>query len=114
VGNSLVMIENKIDPGYQDAAQILDEIDGGRMTASQEGLEFVFVLIAPGPLSSAMSQALRSGGGRFIAWSRAVELLQGVPCTAASAVLPHSLEEWDRPLGAAGCRTPDTDGPLRR
>ena len=56
----LVLIENKVDPGYKDAEQVRDEINGGLALAASEGREFVFVLIAPGLISghrSARSEA---------------------------------------------------------
>jgi hypothetical protein len=36
-GDLLVLVENKVDPAYQDASQVQNEIAGGRALAESEG-----------------------------------------------------------------------------
>lgn len=74
----LVLVEVKVDPGYQDHQQILDEIDGGRRLANTEGREFVYVLIAPGPLQSHIATTVNTAG-HFLNWGDLVAMLRDVP-----------------------------------
>lgn len=118
-GDQLLLVENKVDPSYQDVDQILDEIDGGIDVADGEGRRFALALIAPGPISTTMSEALEHCDGRFVAWNELVDLLNTVPrdglVPTTADIIGQYLEFCRRPVSTPSidrARVAD-DGVLR-
>jgi len=75
----MVLVENKVDPAYQDPQQLQDEIEGGRLVAESENRRFLFVLLAPGPLSPELDKLLEEDGGRFVSWDELLGCFEPVP-----------------------------------
>lgn len=94
VPGRLILIENKVDPGYQDALQIEEEIAGGRELAAMEGRESTFVLIAPGPLSIPVRATLDSARGRFIAWHELFTRLEAVSRQQLNATVSEIIGQY--------------------
>ena len=104
-GDLLILVENKIDPAYQDAEQVADEIEGGKLLAAAEGRRFIYVFIAPGPLSQDLASFISANGGVFVPWSDMLNQLNGVPREGldpfASETIRQYLEFATRPTKAA-------------
>jgi|GEM_PF-4762298 len=103
--DALILIENKVDPGYQDLNQILDEIGGGRQIAVEEGRTFKFALIAPGPVSKQIRDAIESCDGRFLSWGKLVELLGNVSVSNMEATTAEFIRQY-----LEFCRANNTPG----
>jgi len=90
-----ILIENKVDPFYQDVQQVVDEITGGIALAESEGKQFRFVFVAPGPLSSDIQAAIGTQG-TFVPWQSLIEDFSGVDAneldTTCAAVIDQYLE----------------------
>ena len=71
----MVLVENKVDPAYQDLGQVRDEIAGGGQMAEAEGRKLVYVLIAPGPITMAIAMAV-SEVGQFVRWDEVINLIR--------------------------------------
>jgi hypothetical protein len=85
-GDLLILVENKVDPAYQDLLQLQDEIIGGQDMANAEGRRFLFVLIAPGPLNEDMLSIIGGRGGKFISWN---DLLDRWTAVSTGGLDPH-------------------------
>lgn len=94
VPGRLILIENKVDPGYQDALQIEEEIAGGRELAVTESRELIFVLIAPGPLSIPVEAALNSARGRFVAWHELLTRLEAISRQPLDAAVSEIIGQY--------------------
>jgi len=73
-----ILIENKVDPAYQDPKQIEEELSGGAELAKAEGREFRFVLPAPGPLSDELHQTIESSNQQFLSWDQLLKQFRSV------------------------------------
>lgn len=111
----LILLEAKVDPGYQDVEQVRDEIAAGLQIATDEQRQFVFVLMAPGPLSNELTTALEIQNGRFVQWNTVIERFdavsrEGAPAFTAEIIRQYFefalLNRYWQPMGRAG--TPQT------
>lgn len=73
----LILLENKVDPLYQDVEQVRGEIKAGQARAAELGRRFSFVYLAPGPLSRVIAAELTSNG-HFISWEELIVLIEGI------------------------------------
>jgi hypothetical protein len=88
-----ILIENKVDPFYQDVQQVIDEIAGGIALAQSEGKEFRFVFVAPGPLSSNIEAAI-GAQGRFVSWQSLVEDFSRVDVSELDATCAAVINQY--------------------
>jgi hypothetical protein len=93
-GDLLILIENKVDPAYQDVLQVQDEIAGGKALADAEGRRFLFVLIAPGPLTADMKTLVTANGGVFVSWTELLDRLTAVPRDALDAHVSEIIRQY--------------------
>ncbi len=91
---SLVLIENKVDPTYQDIEQIKDEIAGGAVLAAQEERQFIFVLLAPGPLSAEIQELLASNDATFVSWRQWIGQLRDVDISHVAPPVVSAVRQY--------------------
>lgn len=110
-----ILVENKVDPAYQDPKQIEDELSGGRELARAEGREFRFVLLAPGPLSDELHQLIESSNQQFLSWDQLLRQLRSVSTEDLRPDIASILEEYftfcDQQFVAKGGATSPHGGP---
>ncbi|MFO1044036.1 MAG: PD-(D/E)XK nuclease family protein [Planctomycetaceae bacterium] len=89
-----VLLENKVDPEYQDVQQLIEEAEAGRSQAASENREFKFVLIAPGPLHRDVGVEFAKLGGFFVSWTTLVQHLRGIPLESAERETAWFIEQY--------------------
>lgn len=74
----LILVENKIDPLYQDLQQVRDEVQGGQILAQNANKDFVFLYIAPGPLATDVAAEIDNLNGVFVSWATLIDWFKSV------------------------------------